>query len=116
MAQVRGKVIFPDGKMPQAGIRMVRFESAADSNAALRKGATGPIQDDGSFQLYTRRPGDGVHLGKYDVTFLFCRSVTDQRPMIPALYTKSATTPFRGVVVDDDEEDLEFKIDLAAGK
>src|SRR5688500_13109993 len=75
MAQVRGKVVFPDGKIPEAGIRMIRFECAADSDAALRKGATGTINDDGSFEVYTRRPGDGVHLGKYDVTFAFCRSV-----------------------------------------
>jgi hypothetical protein len=115
MAQVRGKVVFADGKMPPAGIRMVRFECAADSNAALRKGATGAVNDDGTFELYTKRPGDGVHLGRYDVTFAFCRSATDQRPMIPAVYTKSATTPFH-VVVDGDKDDFEFRIDSGAAK
>jgi hypothetical protein len=115
MARVRGKVEFPDGKIPAAGVRMIRFECAADSDATLRKGATGSINDDGSFELYTRRPGDGVHLGKYDVTFAFCRSVTDQRPMIPAVYTKSATTPFH-VVIEEDVENLTYKIEPGTAK
>lgn len=110
MAQVRGKVTFADGKMPAAGVRMIRFECAADSNAALRKGASGMINDDGTFEVFTRKPGDGVHLGKYDVTFAICRSVTDQRPLIPQKYTKASSTPFRGIVVDDDKSDLEFTI------
>jgi hypothetical protein len=110
MAQVRGKVVFPNGKIPEAGIRMVRFEYAADSNATIRKGASGMINDDGSFELYTRRPGDGVHHGKYDVTFAFCRSVTDQRPLIPTKYAKPATTPFH-IDVDEDKLGLEFRIE-----
>jgi hypothetical protein len=109
VAQVRGKVIFPDGRVPQAGVRMIRFECAKDTDAAVRKGASGTINDDGSFELYTRKPGDGVHLGKYDVTFAIFQSATDQKPLIPAEYTKSATTPYH-VVVDDDKDNLEFKI------
>jgi hypothetical protein len=93
-AQVRGQVVFTNGAAPQAGIRVIRFECAKDSDATLRKGATGVINDDGTFELYTRRPGDGVHLGKYDVTFAIFRGATDQRPMIPVMYTKAATTPF----------------------
>jgi hypothetical protein len=108
MGQVRGQVTFADGKMPEAGVRVVRLECAADTDAAVRKGATGIVKDDGTFEVYTRRPGDGVHYGKYDVTILFCRSTTDQRPLIPAEYTMSATSPFH-VVVDGDEE---FKFDV----
>lgn len=109
VAQVRGKVIFPDGKIPQVGVRMIRFECAKDTDAAVRKGASGTINDDGTFELYTRKPGDGVHYGKYDVTFAIFNSSTDQRPLIPIEYTKSATTPFH-VVVDDDQDDHVFTI------
>ena len=113
MAQVRGKVIFSDGEIPQAGVRLIRFECAKDTDAAVRKGAAGKINDDGTFELYTRKPGDGVHYGKYDVTFAIFNSATDQRPMIPVKYTKSATTPFH-VVVDDDRDDHVFTIEARA--
>jgi hypothetical protein len=113
VAQVRGKVVFPDGKVPQVGIRMIRFECAKDTDAAVRKGASGKINDDGSFELYTRKPGDGVHYGKYDVTFAIFNSTTDQRPLIPIAYTKSATTPFH-VTVDDDTDEHVFTIEAKA--
>ena len=91
---------------------VVRFDPADDSDAKVRKGASGVINDDGSFELFTRRPGDGVHLGKYVVTFAFFRSATDQRPLIPSKYTRAATSPYQ-LVVDKDVDDLQFEIDSA---
>ena len=111
-AQVRGKVVAKSGALPSAAIRVVRFDPAADSDAKVRKGASGVINDDGSFELFTRRPGDGVHLGKYVVTFAFFRSATDQRPLIPSKYTRAATSPYQ-LVVDKDVDDLQFEIDSA---
>ena len=104
---------FKNGSLPNTGIRLVRFEPTADTKAAVRKGASGTINDDGSFELYTRRPGDGVHLGKYAVTFAFYKGAMDQRPLIPAKYTRAATTPYQ-LVVEGDIDDLEFEIDPAA--
>jgi len=110
VAQVRGKVVFKNGAMPQAGIRFVRFECATDTNATVRKGASGVIEDDGSFELYTRRPGDGVHFGKYAVTFAIHPAAMDRRSLVPAKYTSPSTTPYQ-VVVDKDIDNLEFEID-----
>src|SRR5687768_14509203 len=76
-AQVRGKVIPKGGPLPAAGIRMVRFEPTADTTAAVRKGASGAINNDGTFEIYTRKPGDGVLLGKYAVTFAFYPGAMD---------------------------------------
>lgn len=115
VAQVRGKVVFKDGTIPNAGIRYVRFECAADTNATIRKGASGTINDDGSFELYTRRPGDGVHHGKYAVTFAIFPGAMDQRSLIPAKYTRAKTTPYH-IVVEDDIDDLEFEIETGAAK
>jgi hypothetical protein len=112
VAQLRGKINFKDSSLTNAGIRMVRFEPTADTNATIRKGASGTINDDGSFELYTRRPGDGVHFGKYAVTFAFYRGAMDQRPLIPAKYTSAATTPYK-IVVDSDRDDLSFEIEPA---
>ena len=110
VAQVQGKVVFKNGPMPNAGVRYIRFECEADTNAAVRKGASGAINDDGTFELYTRRPGDGVHLGKYAVTFAIYPGVMDQRSLVPAKYTSAASTPYH-VVVDQDVDNLEFEID-----
>jgi hypothetical protein len=110
VAQVRGKIVFKSGTMPPAGVRMVRLEPAADSPAVIRKGATGSINDDGTFEVYTRRPGDGVYLGKYDVTFTFLKSPTDQEQMLAAKYTLSKTTPYH-LTVDRDIDELEFELE-----
>jgi hypothetical protein len=113
VAQLRGKINFKDASLLNAGIRMVRFEPTADTNAVVRKGASGTINDDGSFELYTRRPGDGVHHGKYAVTFAFFRGAMDQRPLIPKKYTSAASTPYQ-IVVDRNRDDLSFDIEPVA--
>jgi hypothetical protein len=110
VAQVGGKINLKDSSLQKAGIRMVRLEPTADTNANVRKGASGTIKEDGSFELYTRRPGDGVYLGKYAVTFAFYRGAMDQKSLIPAKYTSAATTPYQ-VVVDQDRNDLNFEIE-----
>jgi hypothetical protein len=110
VARVSGKINFKDASLQNAGIRMVRLEPTADTSATIRKGASAPINEDGSFELYTRRPGDGVYLGKYAVTFAFYRGAMDQRSLIPAKYTSAASTPYH-VVVDQDVDNLEFEID-----
>ncbi len=97
--------------MPNAGVRYIRFECTADTGAAVRKGASGIINDDGSFELFTRRPGDGVNYGTYAVTFAIFPGVMDQRSLVPAEYTSSATTPYKKIVVDKNLDNLEFEID-----
>jgi len=113
VAQIGGKVNLKDSSLRNAGIRMVRFEPTADTSAAIRKGASGTINEDGSFQLYTRRPGDGVYLGKYAVTFAIYRGAMQQKPLIPATYTSASTTPYQ-FVVDGNRDDLFFEIEPMA--
>jgi hypothetical protein len=110
VAQVRGKITCRNGSLPKTAIRLVRFQPTADSEAVVRKGASGAINDDGSFEMYTRRPGDGVHLGKYAVTFAFYRGAMDHTSPIPAKYMRASTTPYH-VEVTQDIEDLEFQIE-----
>jgi hypothetical protein len=110
VAQVRGKVVFKNGPMPAAGVRMIRLEPTRDSTAEIRKGASGSINEDGTFEIYTRRPGDGVHVGKYAVTFTFLKSPTDQKQLLPAKYTVASTTPYQ-LTVDRDRNDLEYVIE-----
>jgi hypothetical protein len=113
-AQVSGNVLFKGGAVPQGGVRIIRFEPASDTTATIRKSAIGYIADDGSFEMYTRKPGDGVILGKYDVTFTFWKGARDKVSLIDEKYTTAATTPYH-ITVDDDVNDLKFEIEPAQG-
>lgn len=112
-AQVKGKVLYKDGSVPQGGVRVIRFEPTADTTATTRKTATGDIADDGSFEMYSRKPGDGVFLGKYAVTFSVWRGPRDRVSLIDEKYTASATTPYT-VTVEGDMEDLKYELERAA--
>jgi hypothetical protein len=113
-AQVRGKVLYKDGSVPKGGVRVVRFEPAQDTTAEIRKAASGQIESDGSFQLATRVPGDGVFLGKYVVTFAVWKGPRDPTSLIEEKYTNSSTSPYH-VTVDDDIDDLMFEIEPIGG-
>ena len=116
-AQVSGRVLYKDGTVPQGAVCVVRFQPAADSPAKIRKAASGEIEKDGWFKAFTRNPGDGVFVGKYDVTFSVLQDVTDSRTsLIDKKYTRAKTTPYH-VTIDDDVSDLDFVIEpLPAGK
>ena len=109
-AQVKGKVLFKDGTVPQGGVRVIRFEPASDTTAVIRKTASSSILEDGSFDLFTRKPGDGVILGKYIVTFTVWRGPRDRVSLIDEKYTAKATSPYT-ITVDDDMDDLKFEIE-----
>ncbi len=110
VAQVSGKVLYKDGSVPKGGVRVVRFEPAADSPTGIRKGATGDIQADGSFEMMTRKPGDGVYFGKYNVTFAIMKGPRDPVSYVDEKYTRAATSPYH-VTVDKDIHDLAFEIE-----
>jgi hypothetical protein len=110
-AEVRGKVLYKDGSVPQGGVCVVNFQPTTDSPAKIRKGAGGDINpEDGSFELYTRKPGDGVYLGKYAVIFTVCKGPMEPTSLIQHKYTTSTTTPYH-VTVDHDVDDLVFEIE-----
>jgi hypothetical protein len=111
-AQVSGTVLMKDGSIPQGGVRVVQFVPAKDSTAEIRKGASGEIRDDGSFVAYTRKPGDGVFLGKYDVTFSVWKSAMDSTPLVDPKFSRASTTPFH-VTVEDDVDNLKFELEPA---
>jgi hypothetical protein len=115
VAQVRGKVVFRNGSMPNAGIRKVRLEPATDTTAVVRKGASGSVNEDGAFEIFTLRPGDGVHLGKYAVTFTYLKSFTEQKQMIAEKYTTAKTTPYH-LNVERDTDDLVYELESAGAK
>jgi hypothetical protein len=117
MYQVRGHVFYKDGKAPQGGACMVRFQPAGDSSGQVRKGATGAIHADGSFELYTRQPGDGVYEGEYDATFLVRKNAMDPATsLIAPKYETANMSGYSNIKVDHNISDLKFEIEpVSAG-
>jgi hypothetical protein len=110
-AEVKGRVIFKDGSVPRGAVCVVRFQPATDSTAEIRKAATGEIEADGHFEAFTRKPGDGVFVGKYDVTFSVLEDGTrSDSSLIDEKFTRASTTPYH-VTIEDDVSDLEFQLE-----
>jgi hypothetical protein len=113
-AEVKGRVVYKDGSVPRGAVCVVRFQPTPDSTAEIRKAATGEIQADGFFEAFTRKPGDGVFLGKYDVTFSVLEDGTrSDSSLIDEKFTRASTTPYH-VTIENDVTDLEFQLEPPA--
>ncbi len=109
LARVRGRVSLEDGTPLPRG--MVVFEGAGGGKAVT---ARGEVQTDGTFQLSTHRPGDGVPPGKYRVLVnpLDLSDVPDEQKTLPfdAKYMKFETS---GLEYEVKPGDNQFDIKLA---
>jgi hypothetical protein len=108
--QVGGRVQYVDGSPITGAVRVIRFQPTDDSSATIRKAASADIAADGTYTLFTRRPGDGVFRGKYAVTFSVLTQPLGGKSMIHDYYTDSRSTPFT-VEVDEDKTDLDFELE-----
>src|SRR5262249_25977152 len=91
--EVSGRVQFKDGSPITGGVRTIRLEPPANTTAQIRKTATGEIATDGSFSMYTRKPGDGVIPGLYVVTFSVLDKAMGGKSLIAAKYSSPAESP-----------------------
>src|SRR4051812_47439541 len=115
MYQVSGKVTYKDGSVPRAGICLVSFAPTKESEAKVRRNATGAIGPDGSFTMFTRVNGDGVYAGEYAVLFTVANNPMAPVSLLSPKYTDLASPPFK-VTVDHNINDLEYTIEpLSAG-
>jgi hypothetical protein len=108
--QVSGRAQYKDGSPLTGGVRIIRLEPTDDTTAEIRKVAQGTIADDGTFEMYTRKPGDGVIAGKYWVTFTVMDKPMGGKSLIPPEYTTGESSPFE-IVVDDDKAELLFELE-----
>jgi hypothetical protein len=100
LTPVRGKVMLADGK-PAAGSQVV-FESDQDGK---KISARGDVRDDGSFELSTFKPRDGVPPGKYKVQ-------VNPPPMVNA--EGPYTSPFNAKYSSFQTSGLEFEVKSGA--
>jgi hypothetical protein len=96
MQPVRGKVTLPDGK-PAAASQVV-FESEQEGK---KISARGDVRQDGSYELSTFKPGDGVPPGKYKVQ-------VNPPPMVNA--EGPNTSPFNAKFSNFQTSGLEFEV------
>lgn len=108
--QVTGHAQYKDGSPITGGVRLVHFEPTASSPATIRKAATGEIGADGSFEMFTRKPGDGVIPGKYAVTFVVMDKPMGGKMLIPPKYVSPVDTPFE-INVDGDKSGLSYELE-----
>jgi hypothetical protein len=94
-------VQYKGGAPIKAGVRIIRFEPAPDTTATVRRTASSDIAPDGSFTLFSRKPGDGVPLGKYIVTFTIISSPTGGENLIKPEYMSPSESPYEVEVKDD---------------
>src|SRR5262245_59531188 len=97
---VRGKVTLPDGK-PAAGSQVV-FES---EQKEIKVSARGDVREDGSYEMSTIKPGDGVPPGKYKVQ-------VNPPPMVNA--EGPYTSPFNAKYSNFGTSGLEFEVKSGA--
>ncbi|QDT68616.1 hypothetical protein MalM25_15390 [Planctomycetes bacterium MalM25] len=110
IAQASGRVEYTDGTPVTAPVCVIRFEPVKETTAEVNKAASGQIAEDGSFELKTIRPGDGVYKGQYAVTFSVLANPKTGQSLIPQQYNSKNTTPFK-VDVQQNKDDYVFQIE-----
>lgn len=110
LVQVSGRVAYSDGGPVEGAIKVINFVPTDGTTAAVRKAGTGEIQDDGTFKLRRRKPGDGVYKGEYAVTFTVLKDPRTGESLIDRKYSRKNSTPFT-VQIDSDQDDLVFELE-----
>jgi hypothetical protein len=111
--RVKGKVTY-QGKALTTGV--VAFHHT-DQKSPLVKGEIGP---DGTFQLSTRRPGDGAAPGEYRVTVTSMtpgkgvegidKDYRPPQPLIPLKYMRLDESPLKATVEARDDNDIQLSL------
>jgi hypothetical protein len=115
LVNVDGTVKCADGTVPAGEVRTIRFEPIEGSTSA--RAATAEIQPDGSFQMMTLKPGDGVVPGEYAVTLVIWKTYRGQEPVLPAAYSRAATSPLpKAVVKSNGSNHFNFLIESSKGR
>ena len=102
--QVSGTLKYVDGSPVTGESPLIIFEPVSDGRVA-----NGSIQPDGTFELYTTKPGDGVQPGHYKVVLKVFKNYRDQSLAVPENYADASTTPLEATV-DDDHAHFDFVV------
>ena len=121
LVKVSGTVKFKDGtplQVPEGGRAAITFAPADTreiTEGQIRKGASARIRPDGTFEMMTIRPGDGVIPGRYMVFLMTQKNVAANpndpaNQFVPKKYTSAVTSGLE-VTIDKPTSDLRFELD-----
>ena len=108
--QVTGVVKGADGSPIPCEGGTVLFQPATTGENASGKHATGGVKSDGTFEMMTRTPGDGMQPGQYKVVLQLWKNYNKQELAVPKKYGNASTTPLEATV-DGDHTHFEFKVE-----
>ncbi len=107
--EVTGTVKFQDGAIPNGEMSTITFVPAEPMEG---KAASGNIEPDGSFELWTITQGDGGALaGDYDVTLNVIRGYPRGRSMVAMKYTDLEDTPLNATVKAGEKNHFDFEVE-----
>lgn len=117
LVPISGKVAYEDGGRIEAGSIVITFnpiDASADGGVTPPGAQAEANVEDGSFSsVTTRRPGDGVLMGRHKVVVLSFDPRADGRPVastaVPEQYRKIDTTPL-AVEIAEANQFLEIKV------
>jgi len=115
---IQGKVTYEDGSPIKTGSITIAFNpiDVPTVDKMTPPGGRGAINvNDGTFsEVMTRRPGDGVLVGRHKVVVISFNPRSDGRPVvsdaIPAKYHKLSTTPLEIEVKPETGQFFEIKV------
>ena len=108
MGTVKGVVKYADGSIPQGEIVRIVFNPVFDQDVRYQKMASGHVQPDGTYQLGTVEPGDGVMPGRYRVLLEIREKHDDPDMLISGDYLHPERTPLPEVTVKEGVNEFNF--------
>jgi hypothetical protein len=112
-ARAGGQINFKDGRKLTGVVGVVRFDPESLYTGGSRGASVGSLRSDGSFQMMTRTPGDGVPIGDYRVVLVVQNADGSPADAVHFDYKHFETTPWRAHVEVDGENEFEFVLDPA---
>ncbi len=107
--EVTGTVKFQDGTVPSGDMSSITFVPAEPMKG---KAASGNIESDGSFELWTLTQGDGGAMaGDYHVTLNVIKGYPQGRPMVAKKYTDLEDTPLNATVKAGEKNHFDFAVE-----
>lgn len=112
-ARAAGQIKFKDGRNLTGVVGVVRFDPESLYSGGSRGASVGSLRSDGSFQMMTRTPGDGVPIGDYRVVLVVQNADGSSADQVHFDYKHFETTPWRANVTVDGANDFVFLLDRA---
>ncbi len=110
MVPAKGRVQYSDGSPLKGKLQVIRFEPDDKTSAIVRRLAEAPIKSDGSFEMSSIKPLDGVYKGQYVVTFIVLENQRTGKSLIPKKYTNFVESPFE-IDVTGSKSDYLFELE-----